>query len=73
MMPCYSTLENKLYIPRGKEVTLLPKFALDRAQGLVEYALILVLVVLVVFVTLLIFGPMLGNIFSGINSSLAAS
>ncbi|MBI5298289.1 MAG: pilus assembly protein [Chloroflexi bacterium] len=49
------------------------KHALDRAQGLVEYALILVLVVLVVFVTLLLFGPMLGNIFSGINSTLSAT
>lgn len=46
---------------------------LDRAQGLVEYALILVLVVLVVFVALVIFGPMLGNVFSGINSSLSAT
>lgn len=43
----------------------------ERAQGLVEYALILSLVTLVVFVALLFLGPMLGNIFSGINTSLA--
>jgi pilus assembly protein Flp/PilA len=57
----------------GKEVSRLQYRTLDRAQGLVEYALILVLVVLVVFVALVIFGPMLGNVFSGINSSLSAT
>jgi Flp pilus assembly pilin Flp len=47
--------------------------ASERAQGLVEYALILVLVSLAVFVALVIFGPLLGNIFSGVNSSLAGT
>lgn len=65
--------KNDLHILTRKEVNQLHKHALDRAQGLVEYALILVLVVLVVFVTLLLFGPMLGNIFSGINSTLSAT
>jgi len=65
--------KNDLHILTRKEVNQLQKHALDRAQGLVEYALILVLVVLVVFVTLLLFGPMLGNIFSGINSTLSAT
>jgi pilus assembly protein Flp/PilA len=41
-------------------------------QGLVEYALILVLVAIVVFAALLMIGPALGNIFSGINSNLIA-
>jgi pilus assembly protein Flp/PilA len=54
-------------------VTALLLYTKERAQGLVEYALILVLVSLAVFVALLIFGPLLGNIFSGINSSLAGS
>jgi pilus assembly protein Flp/PilA len=46
-------------------------FALhERGQGLVEYALILVLVALVVFAALLILGPVIGNTFSTINSSL---
>jgi Flp pilus assembly pilin Flp len=54
-------------------VTVLQKYFKERAQGLVEYALILVLVALAVFVTLLVFGPMLGNIFSSINSSLSAT
>ncbi len=38
---------------------------------MVEYALILVLVSLVVIAALMILGPVIGNVFSGINSSLA--
>jgi len=43
----------------------------ERGQGLVEYALILVLVAIVVIVALMILGPIIGNVFSDINSSLA--
>jgi pilus assembly protein Flp/PilA len=43
----------------------------EKGQGLVEYALILVLVVLVVIAVLVALGPMIGNVFSEINSSLA--
>ena len=42
----------------------------ERGQGLVEYALILVLVAIVVFAALTLLGPMLGNTFSTINTSL---
>lgn len=42
----------------------------ELGQGLVEYALILVLVALVVIVVLLILGPAIGNTFSGIISSV---
>ncbi len=42
----------------------------EKGQGLVEYALILVLVALVVIAALLVLGPMIGNTFSQINSSL---
>ena len=41
-------------------------------QGLVEYALILVLVAIVVRVSILLLGPFIGNAFSGINSSLSS-
>ncbi len=41
-------------------------------QGLVEYALILVLVALVVIASLLILGPIIGNSFSTINNSLTS-
>ncbi len=39
-------------------------------QGLVEYAFILVLIAMVVFAVLLIFGPAIGNVFTRLNSSL---
>jgi pilus assembly protein Flp/PilA len=42
----------------------------EHAQGLVEYALILVLVAVVVIAVLLVLGPMIGNVFTQINSSL---
>jgi pilus assembly protein Flp/PilA len=42
----------------------------ENGQGLVEYALILVLVAIVVIAALLILGPIVGNTFSEINSSL---
>jgi pilus assembly protein Flp/PilA len=42
----------------------------DRGQGLVEYALILVLVAIVVIAALIILGPIIGNTFSTINDSL---
>jgi len=47
-----------LYMPR------------EEGQGLVEYALILVLVAVVVIVILAILGPAIGNIFSNIVSAL---
>lgn len=42
----------------------------EKGQGLVEYALILVLVAIVVIAALMVLGPRIGNIFSKINSSL---
>ncbi len=43
----------------------------EKGQGLVEYALILVLVAIVVIAALMVLGPIIGNAFSTINSSLA--
>ena len=42
----------------------------EKGQGLVEYALILVLVAIVVIAALMVLGPIIGNVFSQINSSL---
>jgi pilus assembly protein Flp/PilA len=42
----------------------------ERGQGLVEYALILVLVAVVVIAALTLLGPTIANIFSTINASL---
>lgn len=47
-----------LYVPR------------EEGQGLVEYALILVMVSLVVIVALTMMGPALGNIFSTIIQTI---
>jgi pilus assembly protein Flp/PilA len=43
----------------------------DKGQGLVEYALILVLVAVAVIAVLLILGPTIGNVFTRINNNLA--
>jgi pilus assembly protein Flp/PilA len=42
----------------------------ERAQAMVEYALILVLVSVVVIATLSVMGPAIANIFSTINAAL---
>jgi pilus assembly protein Flp/PilA len=44
----------------------------EKGQGLVEYALILVLVAIVVIAALMILGPVIGNVFSLVNSSLSS-
>ena len=41
----------------------------EKGQGLVEYALILVLVAVVVIAILTLLGPAIGNVFSEIMSS----
>lgn len=43
----------------------------QKGQGLVEYALIMVLVAVVVIAVLMILGPIIGNVFSKVNSSLS--
>jgi pilus assembly protein Flp/PilA len=45
-------------------------FKNEKGQGLVEYALILVLVALVVIAVLTVMGPIIGNTFSDINTSI---
>ena len=42
----------------------------EKGQGLVEYAIILVLVAVVVIAVMRLLGPKIGNTFSSINSSL---
>ena len=42
----------------------------EEGQGLVEYALILVLVAIVVIAILLLLGPVVGNVFSNIVYNL---
>ncbi len=45
-------------------------FQSQNGQGLVEYALILVLVAMVVIAILLILGPIVGNTFSNIVANI---
>ena len=54
----------------GKEVVSLLFVVRQRGQGLVEYALILMLVALIVIVILALLGPAIGNIFSNIVSAI---
>jgi pilus assembly protein Flp/PilA len=48
------------------------KAKIKSGQGLIEYALILVLIAMVVIVALRIFGPYLGGIFSQISSQISS-
>jgi pilus assembly protein Flp/PilA len=50
-----------------KDMLFAPK---EKGQGLVEYALILVLVAVVVIAVLTILGPIIGNVFTKIISGL---
>jgi pilus assembly protein Flp/PilA len=43
---------------------------IEEGQGLVEYALILVLVAIVVIAILLLLGPVVGNVFSNVVRNL---
>ncbi|PIW17990.1 MAG: pilus assembly protein [Anaerolineae bacterium CG17_big_fil_post_rev_8_21_14_2_50_57_27] len=53
-----------------KEVSRLLSYAGERGQGLVKYALILLLVVLVVIAVVTLLGPIVGNMFSKVNSKI---
>jgi pilus assembly protein Flp/PilA len=55
-----------------KEVKVMLFAKKEKGQGLVEYALILVLVAIVVIAALTILGPIIGNIFSTISDTLGA-
>jgi len=47
--------------------------ASEKGQGLVEYALILVLVAIVVIAILMLVGPQIANIFSKITNGLGTT
>ena len=51
-------------LPEGRWYEMLSY--MQKGQGLVEYALILVLVAVVVIVVLALLGPAIGNVFSNI-------
>ncbi len=54
-----------------KEVTGVKRMALrEQGQGLIEYAMIIVLVAIFVMILLLAFGGAIGNLFSNIIASI---
>jgi pilus assembly protein Flp/PilA len=55
---------------KGKEKYTMLFAPKEKGQGLVEYALILVLVAIVVIVILALLGPAIGNVFSTIMNSI---
>jgi pilus assembly protein Flp/PilA len=55
------------YLERSLKMLFLPR---EEGQGLVEYALILVLVAVVVIAILTLLGPSIGNVFSSIINSI---
>jgi pilus assembly protein Flp/PilA len=55
---------------RGKGVNEMLFMPREEGQGLVEYALILVLVAIVVIAILLLLGPAVGNVFSTIVNAI---
>lgn len=55
----------------GKEVNAMLFAQKEKGQGLVEYALILVLVAIVVIAALTLLGPTISGIFTSINDGLA--
>jgi pilus assembly protein Flp/PilA len=57
-------------ILKRKEVIAMLFLPREEGQGLVEYALILVLVAIVVIVILALLGPAIGNIFSNIVANI---
>ena len=58
----------KMNLLRKEKVTMFKK--LEKGQGLVEYALILVLVAIVVIAALIILGPTIANVFNKISTNL---
>jgi pilus assembly protein Flp/PilA len=64
-----STIPLGMNLPR-KEVKAMLFLPREKGQGLVEYALILVLVAIVVIAILLFLGPVVGNVFSQIVNAL---
>jgi pilus assembly protein Flp/PilA len=55
------------FLRKGNTMIYMPR---EEGQGLVEYALILVLVAVVVIVILTVLGPAIGGVFSNIVGNL---
>jgi pilus assembly protein Flp/PilA len=67
----FFVIMKEIYNFKRKEVLHMLFSPKEKGQGLVEYALILVLVAIVVIAALMILGPIIGNVFSKVNNSLS--
>ena len=63
-----SNLESSFFSLKGKAIMFIAPQ--EKGQGLVEYALILLLVALVVIVVMYMLGPKVGDNYSTISSSI---
>jgi pilus assembly protein Flp/PilA len=54
----------------GRKEVMSLLFAKENGQGLLEYGLILVLVAVVVIAAITVLGPVIGNLFTKVNSSI---
>ena len=63
-------IQERTSIWKGVVHMYLPR---EKGQGLVEYALILVLVAIVVIAILILVGPQIANIFSRVTNGLSAT
>jgi pilus assembly protein Flp/PilA len=64
------TLEENQRNHEGKEVNAMLFSPKEKGQGMVEYALIIVLIAIVVIVVLTVLGTQISRVFSMISSSL---
>ena len=69
-MILYNVYSNLVVFNQWKEVSNMLFAPKEKGQGLVEYALILVLVAIVVIVILALLGPAIGNVFSQIVNAI---
>ena len=55
---------------RGKDRAIMINVFQSKGQGLVEYAMIIMLVAIIVIVVLALLGPAVGNMFSNVVSQI---
>jgi pilus assembly protein Flp/PilA len=67
------TLEQYQRNHTGKEVKAMLFSPKEKGQGMVEYALIIVLIAIVVIVVLTVLGTQISTVFSRISSALGAT
>ena len=66
-------MENNKGNHEGKEVKAMLFAPKEKGQGMVEYALIIVLIAIVVIIVLTVLGTQISQVFSTISSALATT